>query len=275
MRNYDLLLLDIDGTLVGPDHMTISPRNRQALQAAKEAGVLLAIATGRCLRILPEQALDAGFDYAITSNGAAIDDLRTGRRLYYNALSAQKAAVAYKILEPAVDFVEWFADGEILLSRRAYALIGTHELPPWHTRYLSQGGTPVVESEEAYIAAGAPGLEKIAVIRYPRETISLIHRQLDQTGLFSLTSSIGRSLEIMTNDCTKGNGALILCRLLGLDPHRTAACGDGDNDISLLQAVGCGCAMGNAGEDVKAAAACVCAPNDQDGVAEFIWNKVL
>ena len=74
MPNFSILFLDIDGTTIGRDHFTLSPHNREALLAAKAAGVILAMSTGRCLGIVPQQLFDVGFDYAITSNGAAVQD---------------------------------------------------------------------------------------------------------------------------------------------------------------------------------------------------------
>ena len=47
MSKYDILFFDIDGTLVRDDHFTLSPRTRDALLAAREAGVKLAVASGR------------------------------------------------------------------------------------------------------------------------------------------------------------------------------------------------------------------------------------
>ena len=57
MSKYDILFFDIDGTLVRDDHFTLSPRTRDALLAAREAGVKLAVASGRCLHILPEEVM--------------------------------------------------------------------------------------------------------------------------------------------------------------------------------------------------------------------------
>ena len=46
------------------------------------------------------------------------------------------------------------------------------------------------------------------------------------------------------------------------------AFGDGANDITMLQYAGIGVAMGNANDNVKAAADYVTAPIDQDGLAK-------
>ena len=275
MPAFDLLLFDPDGTLLAPDHATVSPRNRKALLAAKEAGVRLAVATGRCLKILPPQVMELGFDYAITSNGAAIEDFSAGKQIHYNGPTAREAAIAYAAIRPHADFIEWYANGGILLSRDACALLPQRELPFWHREYFMTQSFPVADSAEQYLAEGAPGLEKISLVRYPREVIARCHCALSETGLFSLTGSIGSGLEIGRRDCTKGTAALFLCGYAGLNVQRAAACGDGNNDADMLRTVGFGVAMGNAVEAARAAARHVTDTNDRDGVAQFIEQYVL
>ena len=46
------------------------------------------------------------------------------------------------------------------------------------------------------------------------------------------------------------------------------AFGDGGNDLSIIKEAGIGVAMGNANDNVKAAADYVTAPIDQDGLAK-------
>ncbi len=180
-----------------------------------------------------------------------------------------------KIVHPVDSFIEFFADGDILLAKDAYAQIGTHSIPPWHALYFEQGNTPVVESIEKYIADGAPGLEKIGLVQYGREKLLPIWEKLNAIGGFKLTSSIGKSLEISDISCTKGTAIRFLCQQEGIDLARTAAFGDSDNDEDMLRTVGCGVAMGNAKESARQAADFVTASNEEDGVAAFIEQYVL
>jgi hydroxymethylpyrimidine pyrophosphatase-like HAD family hydrolase len=53
------------------------------------------------------------------------------------------------------------------------------------------------------------------------------------------------------------------------------AFGDNYNDLSMLENVGLGVAMGNADEAIKARAGLVIADNEQPGIAEVIRSKVL
>jgi hypothetical protein len=48
------------------------------------------------------------------------------------------------------------------------------------------------------------------------------------------------------------------------------ACGDGFNDLTMIRLAGLGVAMGNAKEEVKAAARFVTLTNEEDGVAHAV-----
>ena len=267
---FSMLFFDIDGTLISPDHFTLSPRNRRALKRAQEAGIRLCIATGRCLGICPQEVLDFGFDYAITSNGAAIRDLKTGKRLDFTHIPAEDARAAYGVMQDRADFLEWFVNDGILLTRAHHELIGKRELPPWHQRYFDQGNTPVVDRMEEFFDAGAPGLEKINLVCYDPALIAAFRAELAALKRFDLSSSLGRGLEISTPGCTKGAAIRRLCALTGTDLAATAAFGDAENDLEMLHTVGCGVAMCNAPDAVKEAADRVTARYDEDGVAVFI-----
>lgn len=275
MPKYDILFFDMDGTLILKDHFNISDRTRNALIAAKEAGIKLSIASGRCLNILPQSVMELGFDYAITSNGASLIDLKTGERLYSNGLTAEDLKIAYPLVKDETDFLEFFADGDIVVTRDHYQRIGHRELPPWHLTYFAQGNTPVIDSVEQYIADGVPGLEKMSIVRYDPALIAVFSERLNATGRFMSTSSIGRSLEITRCDCTKAAAIKALCELRGFDPAHAAAFGDANNDLEMLKFVGCGVAMGNAKDPVKAAANAVTDRYDEDGVAKYIEQYIL
>lgn len=274
MPNYDILFLDMDGTVLRKDK-TVSARTCAALKAAQAAGVKLVVATGRTLKIAPPIIHELNFDYAIISNGASIYDLKTGERVYHKQFNIEAARTLYELVHEDCNFIEFFADGEILLSKRAYELKDHREIPSWHIKYFAENDTPVWESEEAYLAAGAPGLEKIGLVRYDEEILHRVKKKLEATGLFNITGSIARSMEINDNTCSKGVAITELCKRLGIDIARSAAMGDSTNDLTMLKAAGCGVAMGNAKPIVKEAADCLTATNEEDGVALFIEEKVL
>lgn len=77
-------------------------------------------------------------------------------------------------------------------------------------------------------------------------------------------------LEITARGCDKGSAILELAKTLHIDKTETMACGDGFNDVTMLSAVGLGIAMENAQPPAQAAADCLTASNNENGVGQAI-----
>ena len=61
----------------------ISVKNMKAASDAFERGILIVPATGRSLYTIPKKVLELNcIRYVITSNGAGITDLKTGKSIY-------------------------------------------------------------------------------------------------------------------------------------------------------------------------------------------------
>lgn len=72
--------------------------------------------------------------------------------------------------------------------------------------------------------------------------------------------------DITARGADKGSALLTMAEHLGIDIADTIAFGDGGNDKSIIKAAGTGVAMGNANEDVKAAADYVTTDVDDNGI---------
>ena len=112
MQDIRVVALDLDGT-VFDDAKTISPRNAAAINAALQKGVLVLPATGRPATGVPQQFLDwPGVDYAITSNGATVTELATGKKLVEQPISPALAIQLYDLLQPFGGLISVFVDGQ-------------------------------------------------------------------------------------------------------------------------------------------------------------------
>ncbi|MFC1954892.1 HAD family hydrolase, partial [Chloroflexota bacterium] len=94
---YKLLVLDIDGTLMNRDGI-ISPEDAGALAKAGEAGIKVALSTGRAiqssLKVLERLSLDG---YHIFFDGALVYDPEKNRELYASQIKIEP-------LEEIIDF---------------------------------------------------------------------------------------------------------------------------------------------------------------------------
>lgn len=62
---------------------------------------------------------------------------------------------------------------------------------------------------------------------------------------------------------------------MGLTRENAICCGDGYNDISMIEYAGTGVAMGNAQLAVKDAADYITGTNDEDGLVEVIDKFIM
>ena len=74
---------------------------------------------------------------------------------------------------------------------------------------------------------------------------------------------------------TKEAAIQTLCKALAITPTEITAFGDDIPDIGMLRMCGIGVAMGNALEEVKAAADVVIGSNDTEAIAAYLENTVL
>ena len=275
MNDIRLLLTDLDGTLLRSDHLTVSPRTREAFAAAKTRGIRLCACTGRLLCMLPPAVAEMGFDYAITSNGASCNDLRTGERLFSAYIPARNAEAAWELLKQSDCMVEWFVGGDLLMDRHNYGQWERRLRPRWHREYLSTGGGIVVEDIRSFFAQGAPELEKISVFDCPPGMRESVIEPMLALGCFEISTSLGHNFEITDLAADKGQALHSLCAHLGITPAQTVAFGDGGNDDELLEAAGTGVEMANGLDSLKAIADAVTLSNDEDGVADYIERFLL
>ena len=82
---YELLVLDVDGTLVNTKK-EITERTKEALWECQDQGIKVAIASGRCTEGIRHQAKAIGLDqfggYVISFNGGRITNFATGEVIY-------------------------------------------------------------------------------------------------------------------------------------------------------------------------------------------------
>ena len=82
-------------------------------------------------------------------------------------------------------------------------------------------------------------------------------------------------LDIVSAGCGKGDAIDAFCARLGITPAECMAIGDGGNDVHMLRHAGIGVAMGQASDNVKAAADVIAPSVDEDGAVWAIRKYVL
>ena len=80
----------------------------------------------------------------------------------------------------------------------------------------------------------------------------------------------GATIQIVSRESSKREGIEAVRKALGIAPEELAVFGDDLNDLEMLSAYPVSIAMGNAVDEVKAAAKFVTKPNDMGGIAHAL-----
>ena len=110
-----------------------------------------------------------------------------------------------------------------------------------------------------------------------REKVAALEAKLRATmsHRMDVYCSMPEFLECVPKGIDKGDSLSQLAQHLHIARETVMACGDGENDLSMIRYAGLGIAMANAVESVKAAADFVTLSNDEDGVAYVVERFVL
>lgn len=260
-----LIATDLDGTLLRPD-LSVSPRTRRALDAARAAGILIVPVTARQPRGVQRIAEAAGFtEWALCGNGAYGVHLTTSEVLFEAHVTAavQRAlAEALSRRIPGVLFVSVRRGGEVFVAQAGYADLAHFED---HKREPGQMGAAHLEDVLA-----EPSLKFI--VRHPTLTPRELLAELRalKLGGYAVTHSGAPFLEVLAEGVSKAWGLARLCEKLGIAQQEVLAFGDAPNDAEMLAWAGRGVAMANAEAEALEAADEVTLSNAEDGVAAVI-----
>ena len=93
-RKIRLIGLDLDGTTLTTDKR-LTPHTKEVLEACLKQGIEVLPATGRVWSGIPKELTDIeGVHYVISSNGAAVVELATGKAVYTNGIAWERALEA-------------------------------------------------------------------------------------------------------------------------------------------------------------------------------------
>lgn len=257
-----MVCLDVDGTIVNHDgYMTEAVK--EAGRAVVGDGHTVVISTGRSLpATLPVvETFGITQGYAVCSNGGVTLRIDTSLENGYEILDQQVFDPA-----PALDALQ----EKLPTARYAIETSAGHFLATERFEDLTFGLSPEPVSLKELKQAEAVRL----VVNSDDATAREFARAVKGIGLHGVTYSVGWSawLDIAAEGVTKGSSLERLRQRIGAPMRATVACGDGRNDIEMLQWAHLGVAMGQAVEEVKAAASDVTGSVDDDGLVMLLYG---
>ncbi|MCE7970576.1 MAG: HAD-IIB family hydrolase [Leptolyngbya sp. PLA2] len=292
MRRYDMLAIDLDGTLLDPAGR-VSARNAEAIARAREAGVAVTVCTGRglaesqfALRAIGQE------EPVVVAGGSMIACPRTEATLHrfpmHPTLSSRlvdaildhghaalvlkdRHAAGYDYLvvtgeqQHALDpTTQWWFETMCVNVRLARSI--AEDEHPDHTVRVGACARPAsLQGVEAVVRAEFGGL--VCYHNFPAVVEAEKASDPDAVHI----------LELFDARADKWSAIRHLADERGIGASRICAIGDQVNDLTMIRGAGLGVAMGNAIPDVRAAAARITRSNAEDGVAwaveRVLWGE--
>ena len=258
-----MICTDLDGTLLSSDR-TISAENLDAIEYFKENGGYFTFITGRvpltanylCETIKPNIPFGC-------INGAGIYDHRAQSYLWTAAIDE-----GYKDI---LEFVERELPEMGIQINTASGIYICRDNPEMEIFYRVIGDN---WSFCDYRSFDEP-IAKIIFVDRDEDRMTRLMEMLDSHPLadrFDFIRSEKSLYEILPKGIGKGSVMLKMAELLGIDPKKTVAVGDYNNDISMVAAAGLGIAVSNAVPELKAVADHITVSNDEHAIAKIIHN---
>lgn len=263
-----LIALDLDGTLMYTDHITVTEENRAALKRAHEKGAKIAVATGRTLAIIGDVCEQVPeIDYIIYSNGAAVYDRRQGKNIYTKYMSQDLYEPLLKRSLETGGFAEVYIDGKDYVPKEQAETFGADFLPKEFLEQLAQQMTPI---EDIIGFANGKEIEKVTVYVPDKNNFETLWNEFGANKNIYLASSMPVSMEFTAANVNKGTAIDGMCKALGITAEYCMAFGDAGNDCEMLRYCKYSFAMANGTEECKKSAKYETLSNAENGVAAGI-----
>jgi len=262
-----LLLADVDGTLVTQDKV-LTQRAVAAVAKLREAEILFAITSGR-----PPRGMSMLIEpLEITTPIAAFN----GGLFARPDLSVIEQRVIPDDLTPAVIELLAAEGMSVWVYRGADWLVpdlhGPHVArEAWTVRF-----EPTLIGIEGY-ASVSDGVAKVVGVSDDYDAVEKASARVREHfgDHVSAATSQPYYVDVTSPNANKGAVVEYLSTAYDIAPEEIATIGDMANDVGMFDRSGLSIAMGNADDEVKQAARCVTASNEDDGFADAVERFIL
>ena len=265
---YKIIVLDLDGTLTN-SKKEISTPTLEALLDIQQKGYKVILASGRptpgIVKLGNELQLNKFGGYILSYNGAKIINCQTNETIFQKTLPIDVIPYLY---ETAVSFnvgIISYDEGKVIVGREI-------------DKYIElEGKINNIKLQKVN--------DFVGYLNYPvnkclmtgeHEVLLEVQKKLKKkyNSLLSIYFSEPFFLEIMPQNVDKAQSLLTLLNTIGVSSEEMICCGDGFNDISMIEIAGLGVAMENAQDVVKEAADFITLSNDDDGILHVIQKFI-
>jgi len=293
---YKLLVLDMDGTLLG-DNLKISKENIRAIKKAKQQGVKVVIASGRSIqgieKYLEELDLISDDNYSVVCSGSLVMNNTKEKIIQCDPLSHEDVRYVFNLVKQLNITLNMYSKESILIhSKNYFSKIDSiaNNLPLKVMDFNSLAKDTVVNKimlinedlsmiediQKIFPSIIIDDLTIEAKLGYNKELFKDISKlPMEFLQKFTVSKVAPFIVEVIKKNSSKRSGIEKLAQKLKIKPHEVICIGDSGNDKEMIEYAGLGVAMGNAFPEIKEIADYVTYTNEENGVAHVIDKFIL
>ncbi len=278
---YALLGIDLDGTLLQPDHV-VAQEERDAIDAARAAGCLVVPCTGRSWQeskdpLLPIEGLEEG----VFVTGCLVQRISDGEVLHHVAMAPELAHELIQHLRSLPEAVLAFRTKHT--AGHDFLVTGDGELTE-NTRWWFEHTGAGVKHQRHPTAEDLFDCVRVGVVSSKKNLGDSLERVRERFGGAVHAHSFGgvpkddgdvvEILEVFPAGVSKWTGIRMIAEARGIADAEIAFIGDQINDLPALRAAGLSVAMGNAVPEAREAASRQTLDHTEHGVAHAIHRML-
>lgn len=248
---FKALFFDIDGTLLPFSTHRVSPATVAAFDTLRRRGILTFIATGRPRVLIPDLPLP--LDGYVTVNGGHVT---VRDRVLLRRPIAKADSLRWLDYVREHDLVTMaFTESRMFVNRISREALAIRDQLDFTMPPLLPLDDLSQETVFQYIALMPSSCDASVSALLPGCRLPRWHPAFS---------------DLIPKDSSKAAGMERVLAHCDVRKEEIMAFGDGANDIEMLSFAGCGVAMGNASDEVKAHADYVTATADDDGIVQAL-----
>jgi len=272
MKNYRLIALDMDGTLLN-SRLEVSPNTKKAIADAHAAGRHVVLSTGRCLSEMRDILAELPeVRYIVCENGCCVYDVQEDKTLHCDPVPAEEVFNILQTVENEAAVIQVFSENQSYINQKDDSWMDACLME----KYRDSFKVSAVLDPHLFDRYDKEHfrIEKVNLYFKCDEARERVREKLTDRPIQAISTMV-YLLECFSPNADKGRGLEKLCDYLSIPMNEVIAVGDSRNDLEMLFAAGLSVAMGNADDFVKEAAHITTVDCDHDGVAKVIYEYLI
>lgn len=268
-RKYKVLALDLDGTLMTNDKK-ISPAVKEAIYEMREKGFHVVLASGRptpgMYYVADELEMKKYGGFILSFNGGCITDYKTNKIVYSQTIPENFIN----------DIKEYVKETQCeVATYRGNDIITTNDKDEYIKKEAFITRMNVCKTDYFWDNITFP-VNKFLLTAKPEYAREIAYDMSEEFyGRLNVFRSEPFFVEVCPLGIDKGRSLSKLLEILGCSREELVACGDGYNDLTMIEYAGLGVSMENGCRELKEKADYICPSNENDGIAHVISRFFL